>query len=550
MAWWTSPRARGALGAALLAVSAISLVATALAAQAPGAACAGRRAAACAAFAAHLEAARTGEPDSVWAVLRYVATAEEARSWRGLTSGVERVAFVRRFWATRAAASAGYPEERFAEHLRRLAKARALFPRGPRPVCKSLAYDPACMFPTNFAGMAVAYPPGVNAWVRSRKELRIDDRGLALVRHGEPDRRSDCRGYPGAGEVWVYAGRGGAAPRVLLFSTVGGVSDFVLVNSALDLECDEVGAAEYLGARGLDARDGGDVIRRRLEVQREVVDAASTETALPPYAAPLAGVSFDLLDFADTSADASELTVAVSAPASALRLPPATGGTASYRLGMALVLYDSTGVVARLDTLREVSGAPLPDGSLLSSVFRLSVPPGAYRYALRIERDGAPVSVAADSGSGVGLVSQGTLALEPLRAPDAVRLSALAIGRAGVPADWRRGDVRLALNPTHVIPLPARRLELYYEAYGPAEGDAIETEIVLESQRRRWFRGPDRIAFRFREDAHPRGPAAAIPARRSLDLRQTQPGDYRLRVRVRRVADGRAAVRETTLHIR
>lgn len=524
----------------------MSVEATGLPAQAPAAACAGRRAAACAAFAAHLDAARVGDPDSVWGVLRYVATAEEVRSWRGLTSGAERAAFVGRFWATRAAASAGYPEERFAEHLRRLAKARALFPRGPRPVCKSLEYNPACMFPTNFAGMAVAYPPGVNAWVRSRKDLRIDDRGLALVRHGEPDRRSDCRGYPGAGEVWVYAGRGGAAPRVLLFSTVGGVSDFVLVNSALDLECDEVGAAEYLGVRGLDARDGGDVIRRRLEVQREVVDAASTETALPPYATPLAGVSVDLLDFADTGADASELTAAVTAPASALRLP----GSSSYRLAVALVLYDSTGVVARLDTLREVSGAPLPPGSLLSGVFRLSVPPGGYRYALRVERDGAPVAVAADSGSGVGLVTQGTLALEPLRAPGAVRLSALAIGRAGVPADWGRGDVRLALNPTHVIPLTARRLELYYEAYGLAEGDAIETEIALESQRRRWLRGPDRIAFRFREEAQPRGPAAAVPASRSLDLHQTPPGDYRLRVRVRRVADGRAAVRETTLHIR
>lgn len=513
--------------------------------------CPSRRAAACAAYAAHLAAARAGDPDSVWAVLRYVASAAEARAWRGLSSGVERVAFVRRFWARRAAAFAGYPEERYAEHLRRLAKARALFPRGPRPVCKSLSYNPACMFPTNFAGMAVAYPPGVNAWIRSRKELRIDDRGLALVRHGEPDRRSECRGPAGAGEVWVYAGRGGAPPRVLLFSTVGGVFDFVLVNSALDLECDDVDAAEYLGVRGLHARGGADALRRRLEVQREVADAASTETALPAYAVALAGVSFDLLDFAEADGGGSEVTVAVTAPAAALRLPLERPGPARYRLAVALALFDSTGVVARLDTVRDAAvGAPLAPGALLSGVFRLSVPPGSYAYALRVERDTAPAAAPADSGAGAGLVTRGTLALGPLRVPGEVRISALAIGRAGAPADWSRAGARLALNPTHVVPLGSRRLELYYEAYGLAEGDVVETEILLESERRRLFRRPDRIAFRFREAAHPADPAAAVAAFRSLDLRQTPPGDYRLRVLVRRIADGRTAVRETALHVR
>ena len=83
---------------------------------------------ACAEYGQHIAWAAVAEPDSVWALLRYVAQPGEVQEWFAQKSPEGRRDFVRSFWSRRAAAAAMHPAERFAEHTRRLNKARRWYP--------------------------------------------------------------------------------------------------------------------------------------------------------------------------------------------------------------------------------------------------------------------------------------------------------------------------------------------------------------------------------------------------------------------------------------
>ena len=577
-----------------------------LSAQAPAPACGRAGAQACAAYLHYLDRESGLPPDSAWMELRFLADSTEAARWFALPDAAARRDFLERFWSRRAAQATLPPEARRAEHVRRVRKAERWYGRPDRMMVAPRQQAGGLMWVTGFAARAVTPPPGRDAERYVRHDVHIDDRGLALIRYGEPDEIVPCR--PHDGEVWIYRNRGqpllltfapALNPSGSSFSNLKSLRDYVLAAGPGELDpgaCPNRAEliermAEYDGEYRRLFLHGGNVLAELQDDQaidrlgqRAADRLAATEDAAPRFAAPLAG-AYELLDFASDSPDTSDVTLALAVPAAPLRAgeapdgaghpgraagprtPAGAGDDAIYAARVALSVLDGGRVLARLDTLRLFRGAgPAPSGGLITLDLPLRLPPGRYAYTLRVQAPGRPVARSGDRPDrgpvvpAAGFVHTDTLAAARLRVPDSLTLSSLALGlsrteihaagadreRGGGPAGgWHRGGPSMTLLPDHALPPGHQRLALYYEVYGAADGTTLRTRIRLERK------GGLPLTRRTRLDVGFTNAQRGADARvfRELDLQALRPGTYTLTLRAT-AEDGRSVERSTWLVLR
>lgn len=444
-------------------------------------------------------------------------------------------------------------------------------------------------------------PPGRN---RAAYPPELDDRGLVFMRAGEPDYIGRCW----KGEVWVYWARDGEGEALVTFFTMSRSSGARITFEPSELGCENPQTAEgiFQVLSHADARYARlmmrEVARQRqlngmtatppapsgaeaLSLMRLSIDnleaakelAHGERPAAPAYAAALDG-QFDFLHFAASRPGerATEVTLELGLPATRLRADTAAPAAkaasarasadnaapevAPYAARIALALTDSAGnVVLRHDTLRTFSApADLAKDAVLPFHLTVSLPPGRYTYALRTEGGPAATAEPAPTGEapgeaprepGAGAVWRGTLVVPELPAPNrALRLSSIAIGRAGAADPWRRGATALGLIPTRVVPRDGK-VTLYYELYGLGEGERYRTEIAVEKTGLKLFGRRTRLTLGFDEQARAAADGA-VPTTRELDLARLERGDYRLRIRVRRADGDEEAKQETSLTLR
>lgn len=490
--------------------------------------------AACSAYRQHLASAATASPDTLWITLRYLATPDDARRWFGTASSQARMELLRRFWEVRAAAAGLHPELRYAEHAGRVAEAERRYPRRPRRRWSGV------LFPAHFEAMAVEPPPGMDRFRYGRMQVFVDDRGLALIRHGEPQHRSRCwRGGGGRGEAWVYTESGTA--RILIFTDAPRSNDYILVTHPSETDCGASAGTMVSELAGFDPELhlfllGGSGIAgaarentARLRFQAASDRSARTERAGHVYTDVLEG-THTLLDFIGTGIEEAAARMGTDDAATAqpgaevtLVYEPPTDAAGSD-IHATLILYDSTGIAARRDAVFRGGGS-----------LRLAVPAGSYRYSLRL-----------DAGSGRGALRHGGIVAP---APAGLTVSGIAIGVPHVAGDWDRASPPLALLARPQTSTSGE-LDLYYEVYGLTPDATFETRIVLEPLGRRFPRAAAPLELGFTSSAPDGAAAARLPQRRRLDLSDLGAGDYRLTVRVRNLTTGAEAARATTVVVR
>ena len=476
--------------------------------------------------------------------LTWAATAEELAAFDSLRGAAERAAWLERFWERRDLAEARDAGERLAEHYRRWFYAKRNF----RLVSRHRHYD-----------ITEVYRPD---------QREFDDRGVIYLRHGDPDERArficpnDRECAPN--ESWLYRQVGG--DLTFHFAARDDVQDYKLVESLADVlgfsravraagGGDSVIAGLYASRGrfgdvyrrvGDGAGTAGSLLARERHASRKSVAAGTTSDSYRRrFDQPLGLVTSDFVVGAEAAgAAAQDLHVVFAIPAG--RLAPVAGGDgALYPLAFRLLVTDhAERLVAQLDTTRVFRASEaLRGGTYL--VGRLAVPlaPGSHRYRLL---------VATPDGSAGELVARDSLAVASLDGRS-FAASDLVVGRDGSGLRWVRPLDTVLLNPLGRFP-ERSTAELYYEVYGLEPGAAYHTVVRLEKEGRgsifaavgRLF-GGGRAPVLLEFDAAAEGPVTRV--HRSLDLRETPPGRYRLTVELRDPASGRTVVRSRPFEV-
>jgi len=389
----------------------------------------------------------------------------------------------------------------------------------------------------------------------------FDDRGIILIRHGEPDDsatfvyRDAC-----ANITWRYDRPEGN----LLFHFVArsDVSDFHLVESLMDiaeaggmynfvhLECqapprsDLALSREHLDPEYLrlaTASTNSYTMLQQRERQRGQRDLAigTTTDRYPLRFADSLDVRAEgvALGFGEDGRPLLQVAIALrGATARAVETPDG----ATYPVRVRLMARNSAGqVVAFVDTLRTYAPRErvTDDGFLVG---RLAVPvdTGLVEWRLAVDQGGSRGFVFPRQRT-VAAAGSGGLAL-----------SDIALGAPRLSAEWEGGlGERIRLNP-----LGAWRsgsdLDLYAEVYGTSSGAPLAVELTLSRLGGGKFLGilgGKKRSLTVTSTEPARG--ATSPIRKTVTLTDLAPGEYRLRVRVRD-GEGRAAERERTILVR
>lgn len=429
----------------------------------------------------------------------------------------ERAAFLEAFWDVRAGL-AGVPlEDRLAEHHRRLALALALYRRTAKWGAVPL-----------------------NALLRTRPEARFDDRGLMLVRHGEPLDivRTGGRDMP-RNESWLYRNPAGD-PFMVHFIEYDDFSDYVLI---YNVPC----ASAWLADRvGYDARMN--VLHHRCnassqrgvsyEIRREVYEALATDSNEPAFAVDL-DFAYDLHTFRGP-AGTTDILLSATMAAASLRAT-ADGGGVMRALHLSLAVVDTAArAVARGETL-----APADDDRARAHLLVSAAP--AHEAVVRV--------VARDAGrDGAGGSRGRALSVRDYRG-DTLMVSDLLIAAPVEMAPdanaWERAGVRLILAPEARFDTGSFRV--FAEIYNLASDGRYATELRVERASggvagavRRLFGGGTPVRLRFDDQATP-DPDGVV--RVLHDVRaDLPPGRYLLTLRVT-LPDGRAVERVRPLRI-
>lgn len=444
--------------------------------------------------------------------------------------------WLRRFWERRGAEAGMQPEERIAEHYRRLDVALRHFRRtGRRDVTLEVA-DPAASDPVLGRG----------------RDLGLDDRGVIHLLHGEPDRRVST--VPCApNESWLYRRPEGdllfhfhaasgqqlvltgdpAARCETLDDAVAVYEDRALLDPRMGLmaaRLRELSALSPLAA-GRSARESElrlDRLALESEMRMEALEALERDTWAPDLGRPM---EFYYDAFAFRGRDgATRLVFAVAVPGEQLPLERTPGGGARYPLELALSVFDAEGgAVFQADSAPTYSApVPLSAGENLRTALELSVPPGDYQHRVTLRAAGREPA---------GGVYGGPMEVLDFRG-DTLAISDLVLAEVGG-GGWRRGGVELGLVPPRQF---ARGdvITLFYELYNPPPNGEIRTRIEVEPVEGggvlRWLgrifgagRGTVSLDFADRAHAGPDGAAAVV---RTVDLAGLEAGAYRIRVRV------------------
>jgi GWxTD domain-containing protein len=519
-----------------------------------------------------------------WHDLRPIVTSETDAEFRSLPVERKRQ-YIREYWQRLADQSFVNPDERLAEHYRRL-----------NYVMQNFRLD---LPERRHYSAIVAYVPD---W-----QTGFDDRGVIYLRHGPPD---DTASYSGADVErnlsWKYESADGE-PMLFHFVSDEDVRDYKLVRRLSDVVIStntsmagqtlldqSAGNQAVLSPGTIDAYDARilatqrvalqDLYRSRghldpdydrvamgLDVQilqeeearlaEDIQVGTRTQTYEPEPADPLLYPVY-AVPFKSPSGG-TEVAFYYALPTTGVTiLPRGSGSEVDYRYQlMVMSMEDPDDVRGRADeevriaTPQQIPQAP---GVMLPAIERVAVEPGQYHYGLKVT----------DLNSGRFGILQGSVSVSPLSG-SGLAMSGIVLATRVEPAvDPSNPFVRW--GQTKVLALPSRMFTrkqavyVYYEVYGldASAGQArYRTTYTLSA------REPDRnVVARFFSSIgellsgeEERGeitysfersqPAPADPLLEyvSLDVSESEPGGYTLSVEVEDFASGRKDRREVPL---
>lgn len=263
------------------------------------------------------------------------------------------------------------------------------------------------------------------------------------------------------------------------------------------------------------------------ESRADATVAAQADSYTPVFEAPFVLYTqfFGLGSAADGSGRA---LVAFAIPSPGLR-PGGTiaDGRTLVPIRFRLTFFDpASGANRFIDTTRTFATRTLERGTFLSGIFEVPLPAGEWQMGLLAMQDGR--------GTG-GMARQRGVAVTR---GSALALGDLVTGREGGVPTWDPGDGPVPLNPFNAWP-SGGNVELWFELRGLAAGDEYRATYEVEAQQR----GRRGVKVEARDRAT--GPVTAV--RRTIQLRDIEPGDYLLRVTV--TAGGQTATRGRTLTV-
>ena len=401
-----------------------------------------------------------------------------------------------RFWQLRAAEGGVTPTERIAEHYRRLTAARSRYVRNSTRGTDSQGILLAGEAPQRFP---------------------FDDRGIVLIRHGEP-RSVVSTGHRGLlpNESWYYE-LPDHGPQLFHFVAARGTQSFSLVRDlmeamdpapGLDSNAHSGAIIALVGDRApyepryraifgrlnrlLQQAPSLSVNHTEMQNLLETADAnyrAGARVALRTDSygrAYTAALPFhhDVFTFRTPEAR-TDLTAAFAIPVRGL-VPRTVDGAAEYVLQLSVIVTDTLfDIVTRRDSVMHFRHpSPLPPDALIRANLTLAAQPSddaVYRL------------VAADSGSGSGSLITGTGTVRDYTDTD-VMLSDIVLAHPDSVGDWQR------LGETFALALPRefareRPFTVYYEIYNLVADRTFSTRIVVEPVQRGGVLGAIRSIF-------------------------------------------------------
>jgi tetratricopeptide (TPR) repeat protein len=484
--------------------------------------------------------------------LEVLATPAEAAEWRNADLEGRRM-WLRRFWELRAAGGGVTAAERLAEHYRRLTAARTRYVRNSGRGTDGV---------------------GVLLDGEEQHDFPFDDRGIVLIRHGEPRSivRTGTRGTL-PNESWFYD-LPGQGEQLFHFVARRGTQNFSLARDLLQALDPERGvdastrATAVLGlisdrapyeqryqaiiprlTRLLQAAPTIDISGTEVRSLLELADAEyrpgaraamRTDTHVRTYTGDLP-YHHDVFTFR-TPESRTDLTAAFAIPAGGVDARSIAGGV-EYAVRLSVIVTDTLfDVVTRRDTVHRFRFARrLADSEFLRTNLSLPVQPSddaIYRL------------VVADSASGRGRLETGSSDVRDY-ADAGLMVSDIVLAHPDSVGDWRRGDATFALALPRVFERE-RPFTVYYEVYNLHADRSYSTRIVVEPAGRRGFLsrlgrlfggGGAIINVRFDDVAAPTADGVVAESRElASDLAA---GTYRMTVTVT-TPDGGRAVTEST----
>ena len=432
-----------------------------------------------------------------------------------------RAEWLARFWGARDQVDLRRPNERLAEHYRRMWYARR-----------------------NFRLASARRQYRIEERFRSYSR-DYDDRGLIFIRHGEPTERATLAGVSvPLNQSWRYERPEGD----LLFHFVAreDVQDYKLVESiydilgfgaavalrsgsatptlrrqAADLVVSREGLSPVYGR--LIAAGGigtiGMMDRERGVGQRSIAVGTRTDSYGLHFDTPLQDARWEVLSVGQEGGrSVVHLTWAV--PGSSLRAVVSSRGTLyPVRIRFSLTDVVTGRVVASVDsTSLFVSSGNVPRGEWLVGRIGVVAPPGRYLWRVAVQEGEAGRVSPPDT---VEVAAESHLAL-----------SDLVLGARTANLRWlRSAEDTVFFNPSggHRADVP---LELFYEVLGIPVGEHYKTEIKVS---RPGGLGPigrilggrgSAISVKFEDEAR----STRIADQRTLDLSRLRPGNYTLQV--------------------
>jgi hypothetical protein len=480
-----------------------------------------------------------------------VASDREREQWSAGDLAA-RKAWLNRFWTVRAASGGVTVAERMAEHYERLANAHERYRR---------------------TGKRGAAPGGALVKEKYSDEgLPFDDRGLILVRHGEPDqvvRTSDVDLRPN--ESWVYQ----SGPRNVLYNFVvlRDGTDYRLVDdvllaldpstrgipaeAAVKLLTDrqmyepryaalasQFGALTSMSRRNTIEEAAGLAAERRQRVAqdlREVALAAlETDSDQPDFTGDLP-FYYDLYSFKGEGGG-THVTVAAAIPGTSVSASQ-IGAQFIYSLQASLILIDTaTSAIVRKDTTYTLrSSRQLGANEHLR--LHIDLPAQNSKSALHrvVLRDLVT--------PGKGQLYGGPADMKDFTT-SALSLSDVVLAEPGN-GTWRRGDATLGLVPPRQF-IEGQPLRLFYEIYNLPVSTEYRTEIIMQPVegetgfgriKKLFGGGGNGVRTQF-DGVAPAAHDGTIQELRQVTA-QVKPGKYRVTVRVTNLQNAQTVRSET-----
>jgi hypothetical protein len=475
----------------------------------------------------------------------------------------------RKLWSERAASAGLTPGYRIAEHYHRFMDARQRY--------------------------GVPFRSGKGSGVQTAAVIKgsilrdFDDRGVILLRHGEPTRVITVMAPTlRANESWIYdPPRQGA--RLFTFAPLDGASALRLLTDPFALPnwpqfgLSVQSAAEVLAAPGdklaaaaqagvfvdmakwmhehsaLDGRYGrlaglldnagqaGERGRQALrtiaplvsaivgEQRGGLLDAVATESSIRTFATDLP-LAYDLLAF--RGADGTELTAALALPAEAIL----DNARFALRFNASIQWQTANGSVRRDSALLVPLTRELPAGAVISIQLLTRLTPG----------DSVPYWLTVETANGTRGRQIGGARRIPDFSGSTLLMSDIVLAQPDRRGTWRRGAAQLALVPNGAFTADAP-FTVFYEVYNLAAGEEFRTQLHIERIDpivERLLRGrKTSFDVSFNTEATLDVGTNAVQEQRKIET-SLAPGRYRLRVTVSRKSGAETASAERVITIR